>query len=273
VTSPRDLIACALMGCTQCNGTGVRLAGCEKSEAVCACCYRQIARIVLARVRQYAEASGVSIKCNWGQLNRGSNRIGKRSNGRLAEELISDAFIIARRTLSALEFDIYKRHFLKGETWTAFPALSRGNFFHACYRIEQKLGERFVNLKPYPLFPLDAYMSSDHALNRQADVRPCAVPAPRYPNGIPLVPPMQPAPVVVKVAPSVPPKAVLVMPAPAVPEEQPSTEWRIRHWLKDGLSFASITARLDKAGIPAPGGADRWATSAVKRILLTERAA
>jgi hypothetical protein len=272
MTSPRDLIACALIGCTECNGTGARLAGCEKIEAVCPCCYRQIARIVLARVRMYAE-SGHTIRTNMMQFASGSNRIGRRATGRKAEELIADCYLIAKRTLSAVEFDIYRRHFLLGQPFTAFPAVTRGNFFHSCYRIEQKLGERFVNLTPYPVFPLDSYLSSDHGLNQAADVRPF-MPVRTHLNGVPLRPPLAAPsqPVRVVQEPRVP-AVVVTMPAPAVPEEQPSTEWRIRHWLKDGLSFSSITARLDKAGIPAPGGADRWATSAVKRILLTERAA
>jgi hypothetical protein len=180
-------------------------------------------------------------------------------------------FLCAKRNLTPRQWQIFRRHHIGGEQWNQF-GIEWGAFWHDKYRLEQILGRVFRELEPYALFPTDEYFQ-ESSLSLSADVRPCAVPAPRYPNGRPLVPPMHPAPVVVKVAPSVPPKAVLVMPAPAVPEEQPSTEWRIRHWLKDGLSFGSITARLDKAGIPAPDGADRWATSAVKRILLTKRAA
>lgn len=269
MTNPRDLIACALIGCAHCNGTGVRLAGREKIEDVCPCCYRQIARIVLAQVRQYSSMSGHTIRCNMTQFGRGSSRTGRRENGRKAEELIADAYLIARRTLSPVEFDIYQRHFLQAAPWFAFPALSRGNFFHSCYRIEHTLGDQFVNLQPYPLFPVDAYMSTDHALNRQADVRPCAVPAPLYPNGRPLVPPLAAPATVVQVAQHRPaPAVVLVIPSPAVPEEQPSTEWRIRHWLKDGFTLRGIAQRLDAIGIPAPDGAARWYASAVKQILL-----
>jgi hypothetical protein len=35
--------------------------------------------------------------------------------------------------------------------------IDRGSFFHAVYRIEQKLGRVFRELEPYPLFPLDEY--------------------------------------------------------------------------------------------------------------------
>jgi hypothetical protein len=36
--------------------------------------------------------------------------------------------------------------------------MDRGNFFHAVYRIEQKLGRVFRELEPYPLFPIDDYL-------------------------------------------------------------------------------------------------------------------
>jgi Recombinase len=281
VTNPRDLMACANSQCLQCAGSGVRLAGrststfgesSDKTEAVCPCCYRQIARIVLARVRIYAE-SGHTIRTNMMQFANGSNRIGRRATGRKAEELCADAFLIAKRTLTACEFDIYKRHFLLGKPWTEFSYMVRGQFFHSCYRIEEKLGERYVNLKPYPLFALDAYLSTDHALNRQADVRPFYPKQPRV-GGIPLVPPMQPRPVVVEVARPVPPPKlkVLVMLAPTVPE-QPSTEQQIRRWLKDGLSLDSIRNRLTNAGVPTPSGAEKWADSHIKKILMAKRAA
>jgi hypothetical protein len=37
--------------------------------------------------------------------------------------------------------------------------IDRGNFFHAVYRIEQKLGRVFRELEPYPLFPVDEYFN------------------------------------------------------------------------------------------------------------------
>jgi hypothetical protein len=35
--------------------------------------------------------------------------------------------------------------------------MDRGNFFHAVYRIEQKLGRVFRELEPYALFPVNEY--------------------------------------------------------------------------------------------------------------------
>jgi hypothetical protein len=35
--------------------------------------------------------------------------------------------------------------------------IDRGTFFHAVYRIQQKLGRVFRDLEPYSLYPLDEY--------------------------------------------------------------------------------------------------------------------
>jgi hypothetical protein len=38
--------------------------------------------------------------------------------------------------------------------------MERGDFFHAVYRIERKLGKIFADLEPYPLYPLPEYFNS-----------------------------------------------------------------------------------------------------------------
>ncbi|MEQ1949057.1 MAG: hypothetical protein ABL995_17835 [Bryobacteraceae bacterium] len=55
---------------------------------------------------------------------------------------------------------MFRYHFLLGADWklcTRRLGMDRGNFFHAVYRIEQKLGRAFRELEPYALFPLDEY--------------------------------------------------------------------------------------------------------------------
>ena len=55
---------------------------------------------------------------------------------------------------------MFRYHFLLGADWklcTRKLDIDRGNFFHAVYRIEQKLGRVFRELEPYSLFPLDEY--------------------------------------------------------------------------------------------------------------------
>ncbi len=59
-------------------------------------------------------------------------------------------------------YRLFRYHFLLGADWTLCTrklSMSRGNFFHAVYRIEQKLGRVFRELQPYPLFPLDDYFN------------------------------------------------------------------------------------------------------------------
>jgi len=86
----------------------------------------------------------------------------QRSNtwGRKDEEFIADFDLVSRRTLSQNEYRLFRYHFLLGADWklcTRKLGVDRGNFFHSVYRIEQKLGRMFRELKPYPLFPLDDY--------------------------------------------------------------------------------------------------------------------
>jgi hypothetical protein len=80
--------------------------------------------------------------------------------GRKDEEYIADFTLVARRTLTEEEHRLFRYHFLLGADWKLCSrklGMDRGNFFHAVYRIEQKLGRVFRELEPYPLFPLDDY--------------------------------------------------------------------------------------------------------------------
>jgi len=82
--------------------------------------------------------------------------------GRKLEEYTADFFLISKRTLSAEEFRIFRYHFLLGadsQLCCRKLKMDRGLFFHAIYRIEQKLGRVFRELEPYGLYPLDEYFS------------------------------------------------------------------------------------------------------------------
>ena len=59
-------------------------------------------------------------------------------------------------------------HFLLGGDWRICCRrlnLDRGNFYHAVYRVEQKLGYVFRSVEPYALFPLDEYFGGATRLN------------------------------------------------------------------------------------------------------------
>ncbi len=86
------------------------------------------------------------------------------------EEYVADFCLVSRRALSDLEYQIFKFQFLYGADWRLCCRrldLQRGNFFHAVYRIEQKLGRIYRELRPYSLYPLDEYFHGT-----TADARP-----------------------------------------------------------------------------------------------------
>jgi hypothetical protein len=76
------------------------------------------------------------------------------------EEYMADFILVSRRTLTEFEQRVFRYHFLLGADWKLCSrklGVDRGNFFHAVYRIEHKLGRVFRELEPYALFPLDEY--------------------------------------------------------------------------------------------------------------------
>ena len=82
--------------------------------------------------------------------------------GRKDEEYLADFVLVAKRALTAKEHQLFRFHYLLGADWRLCCRqlkLEKGLFFHAVYRIEQKLGRIFRELKPYPLYPLDEYFN------------------------------------------------------------------------------------------------------------------
>ena len=73
---------------------------------------------------------------------------------------MADFCLISRRELDHFHYKIFRYHFLLGADWKLCCRqlhLDRGLFFHAVYRIQQKLGRVFAELQPYALYPLDEY--------------------------------------------------------------------------------------------------------------------
>ena len=52
--------------------------------------------------------------------------------------------------------------------------MERGRFFHAVYRIQEKLGKVFSELEPFALYPVDEYFGS----NRTYTASPAPTPLP-----------------------------------------------------------------------------------------------
>ena len=152
-----EAIALAKESCAQCQGIGLRLT--EKLEKIqpCNCVLRGIFKVCLAKFRYCAgkekHMSKVSLQSVGGSHSR-------QVWGRKDEEFIADFTLIAKRTLDEFDHKIFRFHFLLGADWKLCcrqMKMDRGSFFHAIYRIQQRLGRAFREMEPYSLFPLDEY--------------------------------------------------------------------------------------------------------------------
>jgi hypothetical protein len=131
-----ETLALAAPACNICLGLGLRI-GRHGATHPCNCVLRAIFRAC---------------------FDPGKDRRG--SWGRKDEEFAADFCLVSKRTLTEPENRIFKYHFLLGADWKLCCTrlgMDRGNFFHAVYRIEQKLGRVFRELEPYSLFPVDDY--------------------------------------------------------------------------------------------------------------------
>jgi hypothetical protein len=153
-----ETLALALHNCAHCHGAGLRLAR-RGLFTPCNCVLRSIFRICWDRFVRCATQepclSRVSLEPHLGKSR-------PSTWGRKDEEYIADFELIARRSLDEFEHRLFRYHFLLGASWklcTWKLETDRGNFYHAVYRIEQKLGRAFREIRPYPLFPLDEYFN------------------------------------------------------------------------------------------------------------------
>ncbi len=151
-----ETLALAMHNCSQCHSSGLRLSK-KGAPAPCNCVLRAIFRICWDRfvrsVEQERHLSRVSLEPHAG-------RSRPSTWGRKDEEFIADFCLVSRRALDDFEHRLFRYHFILGADWklcTRKLGMDRGNFFHAVYRIEQKLGRVFREMQPYPLFPLDEY--------------------------------------------------------------------------------------------------------------------
>jgi len=151
-------IGLAKTTCALCHGYGLRLIRGGK-DVPCNCVFRAAFRACFQRFRECVarekHMSTVTLEFCQG-------REGRRSYSRKTEEYIADFCLVSRRALDDFEHRLFRFHFLLGADWRLCCRrlqMERGNFFHAVYRIEQKLGRAYVELRPYALFPVDEYFS------------------------------------------------------------------------------------------------------------------
>lgn len=134
-TRRSDFIALSQVDCTVCSGSGVTSHG-----QTCRCVDRAVFRACL---RRFSQCSA-----------------GVRSCSRVSLEYMADFCMVARRSLDNSDYALFRFHFLLGADWRLCSrqlGMDRGNFYHAVYRIEERLGRVFRTLKPYPLYPLADY--------------------------------------------------------------------------------------------------------------------
>jgi hypothetical protein len=147
----------ALVDCGYCSGLGQRLG--QPGSVVCGCVYRAVFRACLHRYRDYCNRARYMSRVTLEMI---PGRKGRGTWGRKQEEYCADFELIARRALTEFEHRLFRLHFLEGGDWkvcTQRLKMNRGNFFHAVYRVEQKLGRAYRETKPYALHPADEYMN------------------------------------------------------------------------------------------------------------------
>ncbi len=172
-----DLSVLAKGSCRSCGGTGVRKES-ETGIVPCGCSLRNIFRACYERFRHCAARRERISHVHYERAPGGKSHRGTWS--RKEEEYVADFELVARRTLDQVHYRIFRYHFLLRADWRLCArklGVSRGNFFHAVYRIEQWLGQAFFEVKPYALYPPRDYF----ALRLTEPVRPCDPPRQRGP--------------------------------------------------------------------------------------------
>ena len=149
-------IALAKADCTKCMGRGVRLST-NATRVYCGCVYRCVFRMCVQKYRQLQRGERwVSRVCLDGQ----SRTRKKWSWGRPNEEFCADLYLISRSRLSTWEWRLFEGFHLGDLSWRQLCRslnVDRGKFFHAVYRVEERLGRAYWETKPYSLYPISEY--------------------------------------------------------------------------------------------------------------------
>ena len=155
-----ETIALAQQSCVLCYGLGLRETR-QGASTPCACVFRAVFRACFNCFRECHDTerrmSTISLEPIPGARNR-------CVYSRKDEEYIADFTLVSRRVLSESDYQIFKFHFLLGADWKLCCkrlGMDRGSFYHQVYRIQERLGRVYAELKPYALFPLDEYFRSN----------------------------------------------------------------------------------------------------------------
>jgi len=166
-----ETIGLAKESCTHCHGYGMR-AGRTGKEYPCYCVFRAIFCACYRRFRECAMKEKHLSKVSLDHCEGGRDR--KYVYSRKVEDYMADFCLVSRRGLDDFDYRVFRYHFLLGADWKLCclqMGIDRGTFFHAVYRIEQRLGRLFRELEPYGLYPLDEYFGGTM---RNGEPRPAA---------------------------------------------------------------------------------------------------
>jgi hypothetical protein len=158
--STSEAVMLAKNSCAFCQGEGLRVIR-KNTYRPCNCVLRGVFRACYARFRHCATKEKYMSRISL-EYHRGG-RDSHFSYVRRDEDYIADFCLVSRRHLDDFEHRIFRYHFLLGADWRLCCRqlrIDRGTFFHAIYRIEQRLGRVFKELRPYPLYPVDDYFGT-----------------------------------------------------------------------------------------------------------------
>lgn len=151
-----ETLALANQRCSVCRGIGIR-DGKKEDKLPCKCVLRAIFRICFQR---FVECVTIDSTISQVRIERRPGKAGHVTWGRKQEEYIADFMKFTERTLTPAQFKLFRYHFLLGADYLLCCRrlqIDKGTFFHAVYRIQQRLGNAFRSTEPYALFPLDEY--------------------------------------------------------------------------------------------------------------------
>ena len=168
-----ETIGLASASCVFCRGLGLRKTTRKDKTRPCGCVLRAIFRACYSRFKTCVEKAGISSNLT---LEHSEGPTGHRFWGRRNEEYIADFELTCRRTLNKDDYELFKWHYLYGADWKLCIqklGIDKGTFFHAVYKVQERLGHVFRELQPYAMFPLDEYFGgkAQRKIRRSAEDR------------------------------------------------------------------------------------------------------
>jgi hypothetical protein len=152
-----NAIGLALASCTFCGGHGMVEPDRDIAERPCGCVLRAIFR---ACYRRFRDCALRGTQLGTVSLDRTPGPIGRTCYSRKREEFAADFCLVTRRVLTEDEYTLFRFTYLLGADWQLLAtrfSLERGEYYHTLYRIQEKLGRVFAEVKPYALYPVDEY--------------------------------------------------------------------------------------------------------------------